>query len=66
MQARLFERFVRGEEARTRQRTTLTAGAGLGLPIARWIAQAHGGSLVLERGGPDGTSFVLRLPIAAL
>ena len=63
---RLFERFVRGEEARTRQRSTMTAGAGLGLPIARWIAEAHGGTLALERSGPGGTAFVLRLPRTAL
>ena len=35
---------------------------GLGLPIARWIAEAHGGTLVLESTGPSGTCFAVTLP----
>ena len=62
---RLFERFYRGNAARTTQRETLTAGAGLGLPIARWIAEAHGGTLVLEVSGVGGSVFLLTLPLAA-
>ena len=38
-------------------------GTGLGLPIARWIAEAHGGTLVLERSGPGGTTFCVSLPV---
>jgi signal transduction histidine kinase len=53
-QARIFRRFVR--------LSTGTAGAGLGLPIARWIAEAHGGSLVLASSGPEGSCFVVCLP----
>jgi signal transduction histidine kinase len=37
-------------------------GAGLGLSIARWIAEIHGGTLELERSSPDGTTMCLRLP----
>lgn len=37
-------------------------GAGLGLAIARELAQAHGGDLTLEQTGPDGSTFELRLP----
>jgi signal transduction histidine kinase len=37
-------------------------GAGLGLAIARELAVAHGGDLVLAQSGPDGATFVLRLP----
>src|SRR5262249_2121284 len=48
---RIFERFVRLDHARTGN------GSGLGLPIARWIAEAHGGSLVLADSGPDGSAF---------
>jgi len=49
--ARIFERFVRLDHARTGN------GSGLGLPIARWIAEVHGGSLVLADSGPDGSAF---------
>jgi signal transduction histidine kinase len=55
-QARIFHRFVR--------LNARTPGAGLGLPIARWIAEAHGGRLVLESSGPAGSSFVASLPRA--
>lgn len=37
-------------------------GAGLGLAIARELAQGHGGDLSLAETGPKGTVFVLRLP----
>ena len=50
---RIFERFVRVGES---------SGAGLGLPIARWIAEAHGGTLELEDSRPGATTFVVTLP----
>ena len=50
----VFERFVRFDSR--------SQGAGLGLPIARWIAEAHGGTLVLESTGPSGTCFAVPLP----
>lgn len=56
----LFERFFRADPARGRSRAG--DGAGLGLPIARWIAEAHGGRLELLRTGAEGTVFLLRLP----
>jgi len=56
--AHIFERFYRGSEARHR-----TAGSGLGLYVARKIAQAHGGALELEPDVDDGTSFCLSLPL---
>jgi two-component system OmpR family sensor kinase len=52
----VFERFYRGDPARGRD-----AGTGLGLPIARAIAEAHGGCLTLERASP-GTLFRLVVP----
>lgn len=51
--------FAAGE----RGRAPRGAGQGLGLAIARQIAEAHGGSLVLEPLGP-GASFRLTLPLA--
>ena len=50
---RIFERFVR---------IGPYTGGGLGLPIARWIAEAHGGALTLEHSEPGRTTFAVRLP----
>ncbi len=52
---RIFERFARHEAD--------YSGAGLGLPIARWIAEAHGGQLILESTGPNGSVFAAILPL---
>jgi signal transduction histidine kinase len=52
---RIFDRFVRLDEARTGN------GAGLGLPIAKWIAEAHGGRLVLESSTAAGSTFCATL-----
>jgi len=65
LRARVFDRFVRADAARSRDDGTLTSGAGLGLPIARWIAEAHGGRLALDRTSPSGSLFVLTLPRAS-
>lgn len=54
---RVFERFVRLDESRTRA----SGGTGLGLAIAREISAAHGGSLQVETG-VRGARFVLVLP----
>jgi two-component system OmpR family sensor kinase len=63
-QARIFERFYRADRARQPQDVSAAAssGAGLGLPIARWIAEAHGGSLSLERSDGRGSTFTVVLP----
>jgi heavy metal sensor kinase len=58
----LFERFYRADRARSRAED---GGAGLGLAIARWIAQAHEGELELSASDANGTTFVARLPAAA-
>jgi len=55
----VFDRFYRGDPARG-----LDSGAGLGLPIARAIAEAHRGTLVLVRPGP-GALFRMRLPLVS-
>ncbi len=59
---RVFERFHRGDAARTRVHQTATSGAGLGLAIARYIATAHGGALDIVDTPPPGTTFRLLLP----
>jgi two-component system, OmpR family, sensor kinase len=56
--SRIFERFVQLDTARR------SAGVGLGLPIARWIAEAHGGTLELEASGARGSTFRITLPLA--
>ena len=60
---KIFERFFRGDAARTRSVDSLTDGAGLGLAIARRIAVAHGGRLVVASSRPGLTEFALSLPI---
>jgi len=56
---RVFERFVRLDEARTRD----DGGAGLGLAIARDVAVRHGGSLTVRDTPTGGALFELRLPL---
>ena len=53
---RVFERFVRLDPARA------AGGAGLGLSIARWVAQAHGGRVDIVSSGPEGSIFAANLP----
>ena len=57
---RIFDRFHRVDRARTRQ----VEGIGLGLSLAREIARAHKGNLILNPQTPGETSFTLSLPIA--
>ena len=59
---RAFDRFVRLDDARSRDETE-TGGAGLGLAIVRAIARTHGGSAHLEGAAP-GLRAVVRLPAA--
>jgi signal transduction histidine kinase len=60
LQPRIFERFFRGDQARTRSHPE--SGAGLGLSISKWIAEVHHGALELTRSNPAGTVFTARLP----
>ncbi len=55
---RVFDRFYRVDRARSRD----TGGAGLGLSIARWGAEAYGGRLELARSTGSGCTFVLLMP----
>ena len=58
--ARVFERFYRAE--RSRRVGEPTSGAGLGLAIASWIAEAHGGSLALASTDTSGSVFRFTVP----
>jgi two-component system OmpR family sensor kinase len=53
---RIFDRFVQLDPARRR------SGAGLGLPISRWIVEAHGGRLELQTTSESGSVFVGLFP----
>jgi signal transduction histidine kinase len=55
-QDRIFERFYRVAATRS------TEGAGLGLAIARWIAEEHGGTIELESEVGQGSTFTVWLP----
>jgi two-component system OmpR family sensor kinase len=60
-QPHIFERFYRADASRSRA----SGGAGLGLAIARWIAEAHGGQIAVESALGWGTTFRVSLPRAA-
>jgi len=56
----IFERFCRADKARG-----CDGGAGLGLSIAKWIVEQHGGEIRVESGPSQGATFRVHLPLAA-
>jgi heavy metal sensor kinase len=61
-QPHVFDRFFRVDKARSRDESLNGSGAGLGLSIAQWAAELHGGNIVLDHSGADGTTFIVSLP----
>jgi signal transduction histidine kinase len=59
-QQRVFDRFYRLDEARSRD----SGGFGLGLPIAKWAVEAHGGTIDVKTAFPTGAIFCVKLPVA--
>ena len=60
-QARVFDRFYRVDRARARA----LGGAGLGLSIAQWIVEAHGGEIGVTSAPGRGSTFRVTLPAKA-
>lgn len=58
--AHIFDRFYRSDEARNNE----TGGSGLGLSIAKWIVDAHGGTIQVISRADIGSRFVVRFPIS--
>jgi signal transduction histidine kinase len=57
--AHIFDRFWRADKARSREQ----GGAGLGLSIAKWIVDIHGGSIDVESNPGKGSIFHVRVPL---
>ena len=58
----IFDRFYRVDRVRSRN----TGGAGLGLAIARWITEMHGGTIVAKSTLGAGSVFQIKLPAGAV
>ncbi|HEY7856662.1 MAG TPA: ATP-binding protein [Terriglobales bacterium] len=59
---RIFDRFYRADKSRTRGVAGVD-GCGLGLPIVKWVAETHGGSVEVTSTPGRGSSFLVHLPL---
>ena len=59
----VFERFYR---AKRQHRPTFHTGSGLGLPIAKWITEAHGGTISIASTVEKGTTVTVQLPLSTM
>ncbi len=57
-QAKIFDRFYRVDEGRTRE----AGGAGLGLAIAKWAVEIHSGEIGVRNNRNGGSCFFIRIP----
>jgi heavy metal sensor kinase len=60
-QAKIFERFYRADQARSRE----SGGSGLGLAIAQWIVEQHRGQVRVESSLGHGSTFFIELPLCS-
>ena len=58
-QTRIFDRFYRIDQGRSRER----GGTGLGLSIAKWAVEVHNGTIGVRQSGQGGSCFYVRLPL---
>ena len=58
----ILDRFYRADKAPSRE----FGGVGLGLSIARWVAEAHGGSIEVQSSVGAGSIFRVRIPLVEM